>query len=243
MDYIVYFIFPFVLGLIGKKLLGQKFKVFIIGLISFFIAWIICQTISGILTSYNIKEGMLIYTLIISLSAGIFEETARYIVFSKFKIFQDNKNWNSSIMYALGHHGMETIIVGFGLLLTFLIIKYKPDAISDPQLLENSKSVLELGFWVKIYNSFERLLVGLIIHSSYTCVVVLSFIKSDKKYFLLAIAWHFLHDMISFNIHRISEYWIVSKSWVLIIVILYSYLLFRFWRMMKKENIIHNNLG
>jgi len=233
MDYVVYFIFPFILALIGKRLLGQKFKIFTIGLISFFIAWVICQTICGIATSNNIKEGTLIYALIISISAGIFEETARYIVFGRFKVFQDNKNWNSSIMYTLGHNGMETIIVGFGILITFLVIKYKPDAISDPQLLEQSKSFLELGFWVRIYNSFERLLVGLLIHSCFTCVVVLSYIKSEKKYFLLAIAWHFLHDVIGFNIHRISEHWTVSKVWVLIIVILYSYLLTRLRRMMK----------
>lgn len=203
-------------------------------MLTFFLVWTICQTIAGLATAKNITEGMFLYSLIVSISAGFFEESARYLVFKNLKVFEQNKNWNSSIMYALGHHGMETIIVGFGLLVTFLVVTYKPDVLTDPQLLEQSKSVIELGFWVKMGNAFERLFVGLIIHACFSCLVMLSVALSEKKYLLIAIGWHFLHDLIGFNLTKLSDHWILPKIWIVFIVVLYTYLLLTFRKIMGR---------
>ncbi len=97
--------------------------------------------------------------------------------------------------------------IGGSLLLTIVVVKYAPENLS-PELLSQSKAVLEMGFWQSLYGSFERLIVGLLIHSCFTAVVLLSLIKSQKRYLLFAMLWHFGHDMIGQNLHYISEHWI-----------------------------------
>lgn len=135
-------------------------------------------------------------------------------------------------MYAIGHSGMESIIVGGNLLITVLVVKYSPEILS-PELLEQSQKVLEIGFHQGLYNSLERLLVGLLIHSCFTCVVMLSLIKSQKKYLFLAMLWHFSHDMVGFNLHRLSEHWLIEKFWILFIVVVYSLILLRLRRTIR----------
>ncbi len=129
---------------------------------------------------------------------------------------------------------MESIIVGGNLLLTTAVVKYAPEVLS-PKLLEESKEVLEIGFHQGLYNSLERLLVGLLIHSCFTLLVLLSLMKSKKKYLWFAMLWHFGHDMVGFSLHRISEHWIVGKLWIIFVVVVYSWILVRLSRQVVRE--------
>jgi len=137
-------------------------------------------------------------------------------------------------MYAIGHSGMESIIVGGSLVLTAAIVNYTPQLLS-PKLLEESQEVLDISFHQGLYNSLERLLIGLLIHSCFTSVVLLSLMKSRKKYLGFAMLWHFGHDMVGFNLHHLSEHWIAEKIWILFIVVVYSWILVRLSQAIIKE--------
>ena len=227
--YIVYFLGPFLLAFfLGRRLLKATYGAFAIGLLAFFVAWVCILIVTQIsaATSDLLKEGTILYSLIVAASAGLFEESSRVLAFRVFKGLRENGNWNTGIMYAIGHSGMESIIVGGSLLLTIVVVKYTPELLS-PEVLSQSKAVLEIGFLQGLYNSFERLLVGLLIHSCWTSVVLLCLIKSQKRYLLLAMLWHFGHDMVALNLHRLSDHWIVEKLWIVFIVVVYSWILVR----------------
>jgi len=185
--------------------------------------------------SDSLKVGTIGFSLIVSASAGLFEESSRFFAFRIFKALREKRNWNTGIMYAIGHSGMESIIVGGNLLLTIALVKYVPKVLS-PEVLEQSKAVLEISFWQGLYSSFERLFVGLLIHSCFTFVVLLSLIKSQKRYLLLAMLWHFGHDMVAFNLHRLSSHWIAAKLWIVFIVVVYSWILLKLRRTITDEN-------
>ena len=133
--YIVYFLGPFLLAFfIGRKLLKAKYSAFIIGLLAFFVAWVcvlIVMMISGA-TSDFITEGTIWYSLILAAAAGLFEESSRFFAFRIFKRLK--RNWNTGIMYAIGHSGMESIIEGSSIILTILVVSYMPEKLS-PELL------------------------------------------------------------------------------------------------------------
>jgi uncharacterized membrane protein YhfC len=233
MHYLVYFIGPLLLKLAGKKMLRQSAVIFRIGLIAFFAAWCINQTIAGILTKgWHVAEGAWLYALVVSLAAGVFEETARYVAFGQCRSFRGNYNRHSSLMYAIGHNGAETIIVGATLLLIYAVVTWRPDAISDPALLNQCRQMLALGTGAQLYNAFERLLVGLLIHGCFSAVVMLGFMRGQRRFLFIAIGWHFVHDMIGFNLHRLSDHWMVSKGWVAIIIVVYTYVFVRLYRAM-----------
>jgi len=226
--YVIYFFGPFLLAFfIGRKVLRVTYGAFGIGLLVFFIAWVCILIITQIPAdmSDSFKEGTLLYSMILAASAGLFEESSRFFAFKVFRGLRKKRNWNTGIMYAMGHSGVESIIVGGSLLLTILVLKYAPQFLS-PELLSESKKVLEISFGAGLYNSLERLLVGLLIHSCFTCVVLLSFVKS-KKYLVLAMLWHFAHDMVGLNFHHLSEHWAAEKLWIVFIIVVYLWILFK----------------
>ncbi|MFQ6109385.1 MAG: YhfC family glutamic-type intramembrane protease [Candidatus Aminicenantales bacterium] len=230
--YIIYFLGPFFLAyLLGKRYLKEKLGVFGIGLLVFFAAWVCIMIVTQVpaALSESLKERTLLYSIIVSASAGLFEESSRFFAFRIFRPLRESRDWNTGIMYAIGHSGMESIIVGGNLLLTAIVVKYSPEVLS-PELLSKSKEILEAGFHQGLYNSLERLLVGLLVHSCFTFVVIISLIRNQKKYLLFAMLWHFGHDMVGFNLSRLSDHWIVEKLWILFIVVVYSLILLKLRR-------------
>jgi uncharacterized membrane protein YhfC len=228
---IVYFAGPFVLGIAGAILLRQRFRVFVIGLVTFLLAWIVMQSAAAVATQgFGVTERSLLYALIVSLLAAVCEEPARYIAFRRLPAFRGNHNWRSSLTYALGHHGLETIVVGLTILLVTLVVRYKPDAISDPVTLRDCQAAVALGSGTKLYNAFERLSVGLLIHACFSGVVMLAVARGRTRWLFAAMAWHFAHNMVGFNLHRLSDHWLTSKGWIAIVVIGYSYLAVRVYR-------------
>lgn len=233
MHYLVYFIGPLLLKITGRKILLQPAVIFRIGFIAFFASWVINQTIASVsLRTLGLTERSFLYAIIVSLAAGVFEELARFVAFRQCRSFRGNHNRNSGLMYALGHNGAETIIVGATLVLISAVVAYKPDAISDPALLKQCRETVALGSGIQLYNAFERLLVGLLIHACFSAVVMLGFMRGQRRFLFIAMAWHFVHDMIGFNLHRLPDDWMVSKGWVAVIVVLYTYIFVRLYRAM-----------
>ncbi len=235
--YLVYFLGPFLLAyLLGKRLLGATYSAFAIGLLAFFVAWVCILIVTQIpaALSDSLKLGTILGALAVSASAALFEESSRYFAFRIFKSLRENRNWNTGIMYSIGHSGMESIMVGAQFLLTIAIVKYAPQMLSL-EFLSQCKEMLEISFLYGLYLSFERLLVGLLIHSCFTSVVLLSLIKSKKKYLWLAMLWHFGHNMVGFNLHRLSDHWLPVRLWIAFIVVVYTWSLFRLRRVITNE--------
>ncbi len=97
--------------------------------------------------------------IVLGLLAGIFEETARWVLY-KF-ILKDAKTWNEGVIVGVGHGGVEAVILG-GLALTSvlsMIAMRKADlaafGISADQL-ELAKKAGWLNFWsaTGIYGPF-----------------------------------------------------------------------------------------
>lgn len=237
MDYLIYFVGPFLLGLAGARYLQQRFRVFFIGFLAFFVAWIVMQTVATVAArALHLSEGAFLYGLIVSALAGLVEESTRYLVFRQFAPFKIQRSWNASTMYALGHHGMETVIVGLSLLLTVLVVQYKPDAISDPALLRQCREVVALGDGAKLYNAGERLFVGLLIHTCFSGVVMLALARSQVRYVCLAGLWHFAHNLVGFNLHRLPHPAFAAKAWIVIIIAGYSLLALRIYHALQRSD-------
>ncbi|MHC4416413.1 MAG: YhfC family glutamic-type intramembrane protease [Planctomycetota bacterium] len=231
LPYAVYFLGPFLLAaLLGKRLVKGNWSAFLIGLPTFFAAWL-CVTAIMVLTTTvgRAQEGTIVFSLVIASAAGIFEECGRFAAFRLLGPLRRRRDWPTGMMYAIGHSGMESIIVGGTLVLTVSVVTHAPEILSD-NVLEQVRPVAEMGFWAGLYVSLERLFVGLLIHACFTCVVLLALAKGRLRYLLLAVLWHFAHDMVALNIGHLSDHWIAAKLWVLFIVVAYAFVLLRLRR-------------
>lgn len=234
MDYLVYFLGPVVLGVIGARILRQRFTVFFLGVAAFLLAWVVMQTVSSVAAKmWHLTERSWLYIMLVSVLAGVCEETARHLVFRRCAPFRRNRNWGSSLMYAIGHHGMESVIVGLTLLLIALVVRYRPEAISDSTTLQQCRDAAALPSGLKLYHAFERLLVGLLPHTCFSGLVMLGVATSHLRWLFVAAGWHFFHDMVGMNLHRLSDHWVISKAWIAIVVLGYSYLAVRIFHALR----------
>jgi uncharacterized membrane protein YhfC len=62
--------------------------------------------------------GLLIIALLLGLSAGIFEETARYFMYRWW--IKDSRTWQGGILAGAGHGGIEAILLGILVLLSYM---------------------------------------------------------------------------------------------------------------------------
>lgn len=235
MHYIVYFAGPLALGWFGAKLLRQRARVFAIGLVTFLAAWVVMQVASGLaMQALGLSASSFGYAFLVAALAATCEEPARYLVFSRLAAFRHNHSWPASLVYALGHHGMETIIAGLTLLLTVAVVRYRPDAIADPATLADAQATAAVGPWLNLYGAFERLLVGLLIHACFSGVVMLGVARRRVRWLAVAMAWHFAHNLVAFNVHRLPAPEVMAKAWIVVILVGYTYALLRIYHALER---------
>lgn len=237
MDYVLYFVGPLVLAFVGAQLLRQRYRVFCLGMLGFTLAWTIDQAIATLsLKGLELPERSFLYTVIISLAAGLVEESVRYLMFSRCAAFQGNRNARSGFMYAIGHHGMETMIVGLSIAVTIILVRHAPQYLTDPATLRQGESLAALGAGVRLYQAAERLWVGLLIQVCFSGVVMLAVAKNNRLWLLAAIGWHCVHNLIGLNLDRLSAHWLVTKLWLLFLLVVYTLIAMRIYQTLGKAD-------
>ena len=89
--------------------------------------------LSKIQQSIQGTSGLLIIAASLGLSAGIFEETARYCMYRWW--IRDTRSWRSGILVGAGHGGIEAIILGILVLLSYLnMMAYRNSDLSSLNL-------------------------------------------------------------------------------------------------------------
>ncbi len=154
-----------------------------------------------------LNENIWLYALYGGLAAGVFEETGRFVAM-KFWMKKDLSK-ESSIMYGVGHGGIEAILIaGIGCISNLITVFM----INSGQI-ESAYSTLEDGpgkelalqslsvFWTTPGYQFflvgvERAIaIGLHICLSY--LVYRAVKRGEKKYFAAAVGIHFLVDALT----------------------------------------------
>jgi uncharacterized membrane protein YhfC len=131
--------------------------------------------------------------LVPSLTAGIFEETARYV---GYKILIKDNTYEKGLTYGVGHGGIESImLVGLSVLSTGVILLTNPNSIPLNQLTP----ILATPVYLPFVGVYERIMT-MIIHISLSIVVLDSIRKSDKKFLIAAIGLHALLNYLAVSV-------------------------------------------
>jgi uncharacterized membrane protein YhfC len=110
---------PIVLGIYLTNKFHSGWKVWLVGASTFILSqivhlpfntYILNPLISSIQQAIQGASGNLVVAVILGLSAGIFEECARYGMFRWW--LKDARSWRSAVMSGAGHGGIEAIILG-----------------------------------------------------------------------------------------------------------------------------------
>ncbi|MCD2491687.1 YhfC family intramembrane metalloprotease [Lacrimispora sp. NSJ-141] len=192
-----------------KKRTGQKLYPLLVGALTFFVFVrflenILHQVVLGVPGAGNlILNNGWAYAIYGGLAAGIFEEIGRFVAFKK--LLKNERGKRISLMYGLGHGGIETFLVALSLVstmtLAFAVNKMGIDAYiatipaaSADTVRNAAESIASQPAWIYLLSFLERL-VAMGLHLSLS-VLVYGAARCGKKWLLpAAIGIHSFSDM------------------------------------------------
>jgi len=143
------------------------------------------------------EQPLIVQAIVLGLSAGIFEEVARYLVYRFWQ--KDARTWREAVFFGLGHGGIESILTGLLAALT-LVNVIAISQVQDPTTLGLSEETVATAmaqvdeYWsmhvyLPVLAVAERVM-ALILHISLSTLVALSFRVNSIWPVLAAILWH-----------------------------------------------------
>lgn len=195
---------PIILWIIFTRKYSLSWKLVLAGGLTFITSQVLHIPLVLGLNKFLQSASLLVTAIVLGLLAGIFEETARYILF-KF-ILKKSRSWKEGVLVGLGHGGTEAILIGISVALTLVnMIAYKNTDLSTvpsipPEQLDLAKQQVE-AFWsaqpyVALLGFFERVF-AMCLHVSLSLLVLYGLAKKQAIWFWLALLWHAFVDAVA----------------------------------------------
>lgn len=198
---------PLLLGWLIARRREVPWRLFGIGAVTFVLAQVVHIPFNYLVSS-NLPSQvaqlpdttlLLLSALFLGLSAGVFEEGARYLSYRFWAT--DVRTWGRGLMMGAGHGGAESILLGLlGALNVSILFGYQagffqtliPDE-QAPQVLEVLRQMATVPWFEVLFGALERLLV-LCIQMGLSIMVMQAFARGKLLWLALAIGWHALID-------------------------------------------------
>lgn len=161
----------------------------------------------------SVFANLLVVSLFLGLSAGIFEEVARYLTYRFWA--RDARRWRAGLMLGAGHGGIEAMILGLLALVNTVTLfgvqgGYFTALVPAEQLplVQAQAQALLDGAWYDALLAPAERLFALVAHLSLSLLVMEGFIRGQRGRWLAgAIAWHALLDaLVVFTASRWNIY-------------------------------------
>ncbi len=189
-----------------------------------------------------LASNTLAYALFLGLTAGIFEEVARYV---GFRFFLKNRlEWKNGIAYGLGHGGIEAILlVGVtyinNLVFSFMINSGTFDSRVTPSLAPGLAQYVKASLsstapFTFLLAGIERVL-ALTIQVALSLVVLYSLTAKRPVYLLYAILLHALVDTPAVILTKYVQNPLVIEAYVLLLAAIGFAFILRSRRVFKSQ--------
>ena len=205
-------------GIIVSTSKNVKWKLFGIGASTFFVSqvfhipfnfWIINPILRRLENpSLQHTHYLFVEAVLFGLSAGVFEETARYIVFRLW--IKDAQNWKDALMFGAGHGGVEAILLGFLTLYSVFQLVYLSGqnlALKFPVEQVSAIEAQLAAFWafpwyMVLLGAIERIM-AICLHVALSVLVLQSFVRRNSVWLFVAVGLHALVDAIAVYISQV----------------------------------------
>jgi uncharacterized membrane protein YhfC len=157
--------------------------------------------------------GLIGASVLLGLSAGVFEEGARYLTYRFWA--KKARSWEESLMIGAGHGGIEAVLLGllaaYALLQALALRGVDLTTVVPADQLQTARLQLE-AFWATpwygvLLGAVERLF-AICLHLSLSVMVLQCFTRRQWLWLPLAIGWHALLDAVAVAAGvRLGPYW------------------------------------
>jgi uncharacterized membrane protein YhfC len=194
----------------GSPALKLSWKLLLAGALTFIasqvlhiplVLWLTGAFADGTLPAIPQAWALIFNAVLLGLLAGLFEETARYILF-KF-VLKRARTWNEGVMVGAGHGGVEAVLLGVSAALAFFnMVAYRFADLSTvpgipPEQLDLARQQVAAYWAAPVYMPFigvvERVF-AICLHLSLSIMVLYALAARKPVWFWLAVLWHALVD-------------------------------------------------
>jgi uncharacterized membrane protein YhfC len=203
-------VMPFAVARLIVVKRGASWGLFGIGAVTFLLSqlghlpfnWLVQQRLKLIPSDVTIFSNLVIIALFLGLSAGTFEEVARYVAYRHWA--KGARSWGQGLMLGAGHGGIEAIIVGLLVgINTFVLARMRSGALMQlvPEgqlpMVEAQIEALFSAEWYTILLGAAERMFAICLHLSASLLVMQSLVTGRRRWLLGAILWHALLDALA----------------------------------------------
>jgi uncharacterized membrane protein YhfC len=195
---------PILLWIYFTRKFALSWRLVIAGSLTFIASQILHIPLVIGMGSFLQTVSLLINAVILGLLAGLFEETARYILFKL--ILKNTRSWKEGVLVGLGHGGTEALILGIFTALTFInmTVYRNIDLSTVPSIpaeqLELAKQQVAAYWsapWYMALLGFVERIFAICLHVSLSVMVLYALAYRKPVWFWLALLWHAVVDAVA----------------------------------------------
>ena len=207
LNFALMIVMPILLGIWIHRRWGPSWRLYFIGFATFVGAqilhipfnWLVLNRFELLPTDTAVLSNLIILSLFLGLSAGVFEEVARYLTYRYWA--KDARTWSQGMMMGAGHGGIEAILLGSLGLLNFVILLGMSQGLfqslipAEQMGLVNEQidAMFGLPWYMAVLGAVERAF-ALCLHLAFSVMVLQVFLRKNIGWLILAILWHALVD-------------------------------------------------
>jgi uncharacterized membrane protein YhfC len=203
---------PIILGVIFAKRLNAEWRIYGVGVVAFvasqvlhipFNAFILAPLLENLgLSLVQTELALIAICLAYGLSAGVFEEGARYLVYRFW--LRKERSWREGLMFGLGHGGIEAILLGalaaYALMQAFTLRGVDLSTVVPAEQMSEAAAQLEaywsLPWYAALLGALERVF-ALAIQISLAVLVLQAFRRRQVRWGIAAVLWHTWIDAVA----------------------------------------------
>lgn len=196
---------PVLLGLFLARRLGLPWRLFLVGAATFIGSQVVHLPLNigldwlfdaGLLPVPPEQYQLIFNAVLLGLTAGLCEETARFVVYRWW--IKSARSWREALMFGAGHGGVEAIIIGLlvGLGAINIVVLSNTDLSTLPlspeqlsELQQQMTAALALPWYAPLLGALERVF-AMAFHLSAAVMVLQVFRRRNILWLAAAILWH-----------------------------------------------------
>jgi uncharacterized membrane protein YhfC len=195
---------PILLWIYFTRRFGLSWKLVLAGGLTFIAAQVLHIPLVFGMSAFLQSLPLIANAILLGLLAGLFEETARYVLF-KF-ILKNVKSWKEGILVGLGHGGIEAVLLGISVAATLMfMLNYRNvDLSTVPGIpadqLEAAKQQVTAFWstpWYMALMGFVERIFAVCLHVSLSVMVLYAVVYRKPIWFWLALLWHAFVDAVA----------------------------------------------
>jgi uncharacterized membrane protein YhfC len=195
---------PIFLWIYFTRQFGLSWKLLLAGALTFIASQVLHIPLVFGINAFLQSLPRLANALVLGLLAGIFEETARYILFKL--ILKNARSWKEGVLVGLGHGGIEAFLIGVSAAATFVfMLGYRNiDLSTVPSIpadqLELAKQQVTAYWsapWYLALMGFVERIFAICLHVSLSVMVLYAVVYRKPIWFWLALLWHAFVDAVA----------------------------------------------